>query len=350
MKKLFVTFDGNSNSDEYVLNKLNNFCKEKFGTPKCQKFYDNIKEQNDGIYNCPYGFNCVKNCKKIYNCLLIKNHYNKSKIKMKKGEEQKVFDEMMLFDLLEIEENYEENSSKYENAFYNISDFLHDITKVNTLIGKKSKGISKTNMTKRDKAKLESVIHLSDFITKRIDLYRYISNPTLITIGRKRETDAYKLWDIYRYIFVEIGYESGISIDMEVLNINDNEISEASTKFLATDSVSIIPFLLIDNAIKYSTPNSTIKVKFFEDLGFLKKIVVCSTPSYAITENPNIFFNRGYRSPNNTSKSSGSGLGLSIVKQICDHNNIKINLDLGVSADGKQEFIVNMQINNMEEN
>ena len=347
MKKLFVTYD--SNQDEYVLNKLNKFCKEKIDSFKCQKFYDSLKDSSDGIYNCPYGFNCVKSGTKIYNCLLIKNYYDKTKIKMKKGDNQNAFDDETFFSLLEIEKNFEESVSKYEYSFDNISDFLHDVTKVNNLIGKKSDSISKSNMLKNDKAKLKSITYLSDFITKRIDLYRYISNPALITMGRKRETDAYKLWDIYRYIFIEIGYESNIHIDLKVLDMDNNEVSQVSTKFYATDSVSIIPFLLIDNAIKYSSPNSTITVNFYEDLGFLKRIVVCSNPSYAITENPNIFFNRGYRSPNNTSKSSGSGLGLSIVKQVCDHNGIEINLDLDVSADGKQEFIVDMRINNKDE-
>lgn len=340
MKKLLCELNSINEDNEFVLNEINDFCIKKIKTDRCKKFYDEL--ETDGIYECPYNFNCIKKGNKIYNCLLIKNKFNPSKVKMKKGVMQSIFDESKVYDFIEIDEQSENNLCKYESSYDNFSDFLHDITKVNKLIEQNSKGISKSNLTKIDKAKLESIIHLSDFIKKRINLHQYISNPALLTIGRKRERNGYQLWDIYRYIFTEIGQSSKIKVSMKTYDMDMNETNDAMTTFYATDSVTILPFLLIDNAIKYSSESSTIKVKFFQDNGILKRINICSNPSYVIMEDPNNFFERGYRSANNPSKSSGSGLGLNIVKQICDYNEIKIGLKIGPDETGKQEFIVDM--------
>ena len=69
-----------------------------------------------------------------------------------------------------------------------------------------------------------------------------------------------------------------------------------------------------------------------------------SIPSYSITEDPNNFLKRGYRALNNTSKSSGSGLGLHIVKQICDYNDINIDIKVITNEFGKQEYIIDLEM------
>ena len=341
MKKILCYYNC-SEKDEFVVNNLNNFCKNKINCEKCNNFYKHIFNSEDGLYECPYNFNCIKKNNKIYNCLLIKGKYNFSKVKMKKDNKQEIFDENKIYNLIEIEQDNERNLLDNNNISDNISDFLHDITKVNKLIERYSKNISTDSLNKKDKAKRESIIHLSDFIMKRIDLYRYVSNPEIIKIGRKRERDAYKLWDIYRYIFNEIGYESNIKINMKICNINGVEEQNNGTKFKANDSITALPFLLIDNAIKYSTEGSDVNIIFYQTNEYLKKIEICSYPSYVINEKTTNFFERGYRALNNTSKSSGSGLGLSIVKQICDFNDIDISIDVDCDEFGKQIFIVKM--------
>ena len=346
MKKL-ITYYNCPNDDEFIANKLNNFCKNKIDGDKCKKFYNNLSDSEDGIYICPYNFNCIKKNDKIYNCLLIKNKYNMSKVKQKKGEQQRTFNEEEIYDFIEIDNNNEKNLNNYESSFNNMNDFLHDITKVNKLIESCSKDISLDNLSKKERAKRESIIHLSDFISKRIDLYRYVSNPEIIKIGRKRERDAYKLWDIYRYIFTELGHSKNINIDMKKYNLEGVEEKSDHTLFEATDSITALPFLLIDNAIKYSKNESTVQINFYQKDDNLKKIEICSIPSYKIEESPIKFFERGYRSSNNTSKSSGSGLGLSIVKQICEFNDIGISLHVLSDNDNKQQtFKVELEVQN----
>ena len=351
MKRLINKLSKNNEEIENgTLNKLNKFCTEKILSPSCKKFYDDLRKKSDGMYTCQYGFNCIKKDNNIYNCILIKENYNNSKMKLKKDIEQQIFFKKDIFNLIEIDEENEKYHADFEQLFKSMGDFLHDVTKVNKMIDTKSHSISKSNLTKRDVAQLESIYHLSDFITKRIELYRFTSNPAIINTGRKSERNAYQLWDIYRHIFNDIGRESGIVIDMKIYNMNHEEENDKQTKFKANDSITVLPYLLIDNAVKYSENNSVIKIRFYQDDGILKKITISSRPSYVVMDDNKLFFERGYRSLNNTSKSSGSGLGLNIVKQICDYNNTKVEIDIDADENGKQKFVIIMNFENEIEN
>lgn len=339
----------NPDTDIYidgVFNKLNDFCINKKGSSKCKNFYKKILLEDDGIYQCPFGFNCVKKGKKIYNCILLKENYNNKKMKNKKGIEQKLFTNEEIEKLIKIDDENNHHINNAELLYKCMSDFLHDITKVNKMIDNYSKSISKKNMTKKDASKLESIYHLSDFITKRIELYRVTSNSEIIRTGKKRERNAYQLWDIYRHVFKDFCQERKLSISMEIYSNNGSKETNKNTKFFANDSITILPYLLIDNAVKYSKEDSVIKISFYQSNGTLTRITITSISSYQIKEDYKLFFKRGYRSINNTSKSSGSGLGLDIVKQICDYNDIEVKIDIDKNEIEEQMFTVTLDFNN----
>lgn len=350
MKRLVNKLNDNCTSaGKGVFNCMNSFCNDKIKSSRCQNFYNNLKNiESDNIYTCPYGFSCIKKNFEIYNCLLLKETYLNKKMKGKKDINQKIFTKEEIYELIEIDEYNEKNDKDFELLFNSMSDFLHDISKVNGMIGTNSRDIAKCSLSKRDASKLDNIYYLSDFITKRIELYRFISNPAMINTGRKRVRNAYKLFDIYRHIFNNVGKVENISIEMNVVDMNGEKANDDITTFEATDSITILPYLLIDNAIKYSQENSIIKIDFYQENSLINKIIVSSNPSYVIMDKPKDLFLRGYRSENNTSKSSGSGLGLDIVKQICDYNGIDVKIDIDCNQNGQQVFMVVMTIGGKE--
>ncbi|MBQ7235684.1 MAG: GHKL domain-containing protein [Clostridia bacterium] len=90
-------------------------------------------------------------------------------------------------------------------------------------------------------------------------------------------------------------------------------------------SVKQIVNILLDNAIKHSTDNGTVKIELKKENG---KIIlsVFNTGSDIPTENANKIFERFYRGDQSRSRESGgSGLGLSIAKSIADANKWKIS-------------------------
>lgn len=341
-----ITRDNMCNPSSGILNNLNKFCEKKINEECCQKFYQNIFEnKNDGIFTCPYGFSCVKKNGKIYNCLLVKEYFNLRKMKAKKDKSQKVFNEEELMNLINYNEKIYDLDKENDYQRDRTNDFLHDLTKANGFISDKIDKINnKQSLDKNIRSNIESIYHLSDFINKRIELYRIISNPELIKTGSFRKRDAYKLWDIYRHIFNEIANRNNLKINMIKYYLNDNVDQTTETLFEAKDSVTILPFLLIDNAVKYSKANSDITIYFYQKQNYLNKIIIKSIPSYTIEEDEELLFKRGYRAKNNSSKSSGSGIGLSIVKEICNQNEINVKVKVK-EIENVQSFFVILDFN-----
>lgn len=96
--------------------------------------------------------------------------------------------------------------------------------------------------------------------------------------------------------------------------------------FLKTDKI-IFPSLiinLIENAIKYSFEKINVSVNLKKENGFVKLII--SDTGKGIDEKEKLLiFNKFYRSGNEEVRSTkGTGLGLYIVKNICDAHNGKI--------------------------
>lgn len=113
------------------------------------------------------------------------------------------------------------------------------------------------------------------------------------------------------------------------------------------DMVELLPYLLLDNAIKYSMWNKEIKLNFSE---FGNKLIVevDSFSKRPVEHELNSLLERGVRSRNVIEKTEGQGLGLYLARYICEANNINISLTLGkkIETDGDgikySDFIVRL--------
>ena len=100
--------------------------------------------------------------------------------------------------------------------------------------------------------------------------------------------------------------------------------------FPANKMLEIGIFIILENAIKYSPEYETVVVHFNEN-SWNKTLVVTVTnwgPALEAGEH-NKIFERGYRGRNaavNPSK-KGQGIGLHMLKQICDANSIEVKID-----------------------
>ena len=88
------------------------------------------------------------------------------------------------------------------------------------------------------------------------------------------------------------------------------------------DDVFTAVFTIIDNAIKYSETGQNINIFFEEDIKNSRVILSIENNSREILANEiEHIHEKGYRGSNKTPK--GKGLGLYIVKTICDKNSIR---------------------------
>jgi len=118
-------------------------------------------------------------------------------------------------------------------------------------------------------------------------------------------------------------------------------IGESYSSVYATEPFELLPFILLENAIKYTPNGKDIVVEFRED----KKGIYVSIQNVGPYVNSNEIerlFEYRYRSVNakllseNNSDIEGYGLGLYIAKEICDNNNLKMS----ISSDKAKKFTI----------
>ncbi len=117
--------------------------------------------------------------------------------------------------------------------------------------------------------------------------------------------------------FEAFAFEKGKTFD---LNIEQN-----ISYFGDLESVKKITAILIDNAVKHSDKNSTIKINLSKD-GNRTILSVFNNGSQVENTQSHRVFERFYRADESRSRESGgTGLGLAIAKSICDMNRWKIS-------------------------
>ncbi|GGC67829.1 sensor histidine kinase [Undibacterium terreum] len=120
--------------------------------------------------------------------------------------------------------------------------------------------------------------------------------------------------------FIEEADKKNIDLGFD---LHTSEVT--GNRFLLRDMIDN----LIDNAIRYSPPQASVTVSCRQEGGRVTLIVEDSGPGIAASEQE-LIFNRFYRI---SDKTTGSGLGLSIVRDIAKDHGAEIKLAAG--ADGK---------------
>lgn len=210
-----------------------------------------------------------------------------------------------------------------------LDDTLHEIIKINNQIKANSLEISKTiNSLKIEDEGIDKHIHNTlktlegnaSLLSIRMDAYGLAFNPT----SSNDEMEAYigvygKVEKVYKCL-----YYSKKSNDLSISLIGNSD-----RKYRLRDSIELAFFIIIENAIKYSPHGSEISITFIEDGQNLNVVF----ENYAICPSPGeipLLTERGYRSNNVRclSKVKGNGLGLFLLKTICDRNKVAYDIQI----------------------
>lgn len=194
---------------------------------------------------------------------------------------------------------------------------MHEIRRFSGEISNHSEQVSKltTDGSKKIKELSETIFYTSEMLASRLAFTDIELNPGTIHHQHKFRTVIYKKFDKARYILSKRASSKQLKI-----NFIGNSLSE----FSAMEAFQLVPFVILDNAIKYSPVNQEINVSFNEINRELTVTVSSSGPMVNNDELPNIF-QKGFRSRNGIlATSAGDGIGLYLAKTLCDLTEIKI--------------------------
>lgn len=152
----------------------------------------------------------------------------------------------------------------------------------------------------------KSVVSLSELLRGRIDFMDFIANPNILESHSSR-IQIYKKFDKIQRCFRVTARKRSIDIDIE---------GNSSAAIYGPPIFDLIPYLLLENAIKYSPDNHKIKIIFDESADITQCVISSYGPKIEQSEINNIFL-PGIRGENaRKSNKDGSGFGLYVLKKI----------------------------------
>lgn len=317
---------------------LPKYCREK-KNKKCECFYKNIFEAKSGLYTCPYGFNAyvskVDSDINIFTAFRILNKHDikKTKSKIEKDDNNRIIttEELMLF-VNKYNKNIEvHKKNEYLESF--MENIIHDIRKFNGKIKDTSTKImndpNKKNKKSKIKAYSKNIWAMSSCISTRLNIYKYLYMEQSFKVGDKFEFDFYKIFDKIRMCFNEQAKKRNMEI--KIHGVGPNLCLEAY------DSIELVPYLIIDNALKYTSDNETINITL-KNINDTKVIEVEALGAKIEEDELEDIFKRRYRGRNsNKFSTDGSGIGLYLLKKICDANDLTVKVESNSSYNNERK-------------
>lgn len=249
-----------------------------------------------------------------------------------------------------MREEYELLESEGRKLNQNISllnETLHEVRKINNQL--KSSVLQLSNALRSVYIESNKFIEIKNIrknieantslLSIRMDTYDMIFNPDSIKDEMVVPIAVYKkIEKVYKCLFAQ-RKEKNIEVQMS---------GHTDRSFRLSNTIELAIFIIVDNAIKYSPRNEEVNIEFLDCVHSLE----VTFTNWGIRPNSGEMAHireRGFRSQKVIEETNieGSGLGLYLLQQICDLNNVKLDIHIGngsmkVNGLGYAPFIVKL--------
>lgn len=216
-----------------------------------------------------------------------------------------------------------------EQNIFLLNETLHEVRKINNQLKASILQLSHAlNSVYIDASKSNEIENIrknieanTSLLSIRMDAYDMILNPESIENEMVVSIPVYKkIEKVYKCLYAQ-KKEKNIEIQMSGHSIQC---------FRLSNTIELAFFIVIDNAIKYSRENGVITIKFMNYTCSLE-VSFMNWGIRPLEEEWTHLTERGFRSKTIIDKTTikGSGLGLFLLQQICDLNNVVLNIHIG---------------------
>lgn len=308
----------------------------------CKKHYESI-ELVQGFHECPMGLSSYSSGEKgqpIVTAVRIAETYDVRKLKQaddflptlpKKTVLDSFFKIRRLISEGQLDNQIKNPLEPNEGTDFGTTDnkvlvdfSLHEIRKFNTQIKRYAEELMISSATPDDKfvafveLKSKSIFASSSMLSTRLSVYDFEANPQVITSSSQRAS-LYKKFDKARRVLEVYAKDQRVRID---------QFDGASYYEMNSYQVlDFLPFVILENAIKYSPKDQSISVNFDDTATSLKVTVSSLGPKNTKDDLREVFVKRGRGRVARSLDPSGGGYGLYFAKLICDLHEIDISVN-----------------------
>jgi len=320
------------------------FCKQNCSSSKCRQFYHD-KCNSFGVKLCPYGF--AIDVIKLGNQTVIFSCLNVERLSDKKAVQKRIRDKDYLpripfisyiqskssicalvaetADFYQQESNFKKTKAVIDEKTEMLDDTFHELRKLNQQLKPAAERliIELDYFDGKDPSRIEYYtrqLHAtSQLISIRLSTYDLSITSDFSVFDKKGPIAIYKKFDKVSKLLEEQANERHLKIIRK---------GESFRTCQANDLVELIPYLLLDNAIKYSMCYKNITITFEEGLNSL----IVSVRSFSQRPDKKEISHlkeRGFRSKHNSQDVGGKGLGLYLADLICINSDITMDISIG---------------------
>lgn len=212
---------------------------------------------------------------------------------------------------------------------------LHEARFFSSIISSKA-GELVQELAEKQKDKADNIYYASGMLAARLGFTDIEINPGVTAKQVRYDSGVYKKFDKSRYLLKSFVYDKKVEIDFH---------GQSHMTILALSVFDMVPFVLLQNAIKYSPPGYSVDVYFKEDSPSSLKVKVSSYGPLVEDCELDKLCERGFRASSSVN-SEGEGLGLYLARRVCDLHNISLNVTRGdflhheIGGQKFQRFIV----------
>lgn len=325
----------------------------------CRKHYENISTRK-GFHTCHMGLSSYSSGeadRPVLTAIRVADFYDSKKLKqvddflptLPRSLILNCFNKLPYLTAIDSNtaSNEKVNSPAEEKDLIDFS--LHEIRKINTQIKRHAEELMFSTASPDEgkfvgfvEWKSKIIFAASSMLSTRLGIYDFETNPAIITANLTRAS-LYKKFDKARIVLETYAKDRKVTINQ----FSGNSFYEID----AYSALDFLPFVILENAIKYSPSYQDITVSFEDAPAQLKVVVSSMGPINSEDDLQTIFLKRARGKVAKDLDSAGGGYGLYFGKLICDLHNIDISATsektsrLTFNGNDYSQFTVTLKLN-----